>query len=682
MNSNQKSTKFLDIDFIFEKWGIGERTQIVKESRDISDKERLEKSLDLALNNLFMLRRIKDPAFNCYVYRKIQEDKSFWNTMKKDISGILSDLVLDPSLIKEQINSGAIHHNIITQVSSLQQQLIHKNKITHNSLNFYQNQFSKAFDDCDYDTAQAITSLILDYSTGYHYAYGVLKDQFGFEGSIDTEKYRYYFTKFLCLNLRYNDIYNRISNNFLLYCDFKLKKDIERILYSLIDESIPDKILYTKLINNLLSISSIEWFNLQERNNKIKLLNNLYPFLDVNEVYCQEMLLSTKSISALIIDLKPLDKQGFHSEVIQSIKFLEESIDRLALPVEPIDRFQINDSLAVAYRELGDNQKELEYFKTAYQYADKLDKTIRKYRKIVAKIRVAEGLCKVNQVEEGDKMFSEIQEELERFPTEKRAMIFGNLSTAYKRIGNYKQETHSLTKAIELFSEEDINREIYQSRLNDLLNKELDEELLNTLEKKRRFNELIRKGECAESHFAFKKARKYYRLGYNLVKESHLEMYKSKALDYLVNISFILQDYDQANNFLVRALDNPNIVNLVFFTVISYHTSNKSDIDKARKLIQRFNYTIGLSNKDYLDQKVIIIPELPQKPNEDTIAVHQVIRQLISEGRVAKNVVLEGKSVVVELEGYPAFIKRFKRELNILTRKLLASRGVTAHGCE
>lgn len=85
-------------------------------------------------------------------------------------------------------------------------------------------------------------------------------------------------------------------------------------------------------------------------------------------------------------------------------------------------------------------------------------------------------------------------------------------------------------------------------------------------------------------------------------------------------------------------------------------------------------YRIGLDNPTFFDKKLIFQGELPQKPSDEQIRVQQIIRQLLSEGEVNKNLVMGDKSVVIYLKGRPGFIScdaTFKIDDQLLNRTLL-----------
>ncbi len=85
-------------------------------------------------------------------------------------------------------------------------------------------------------------------------------------------------------------------------------------------------------------------------------------------------------------------------------------------------------------------------------------------------------------------------------------------------------------------------------------------------------------------------------------------------------------------------------------------------------------YRIGLKNKNYFDNKTIHIPELPQKPTDEQVRVHQLFRILISEGKVSKNLTVDGQPLLIELRGNPAFISadaELKADNQLMNRTLL-----------
>ena len=67
-------------------------------------------------------------------------------------------------------------------------------------------------------------------------------------------------------------------------------------------------------------------------------------------------------------------------------------------------------------------------------------------------------------------------------------------------------------------------------------------------------------------------------------------------------------------------------------------------------------YRIGLENPYFFNKKMIVWEEFPQKPSEEQVRVQQIIRILISEGEVNKNLTIDGRSLVIYLKGHPGFI--------------------------
>ena len=143
MTKESESLKFVEIDFVFEKWGIEFRKEIIQSMKDAAEEERIEKNQTLALLNLYMLRRTRDPAFDCQIYKEIFADSLFREKIRKKISRILLEIELNPDKIKDMRDSGAIYQKtMIRGLTTPQEEREHKIVVNTNSLLFHHHEYT------------------------------------------------------------------------------------------------------------------------------------------------------------------------------------------------------------------------------------------------------------------------------------------------------------------------------------------------------------------------------------------------------------------------------------------------------------------------------------------------------------------------------------------------------------
>ena len=108
-NHSHATKTFLDISFCYEDWAINNRKEILQQIERANNSEKASMAEEMALNNLFLVRRVADPAFACQVYTEIHNSKESLVSAKKRISHIISSVLDDPSSIKEKLKLGICH---------------------------------------------------------------------------------------------------------------------------------------------------------------------------------------------------------------------------------------------------------------------------------------------------------------------------------------------------------------------------------------------------------------------------------------------------------------------------------------------------------------------------------------------------------------------------------------------
>ncbi len=292
----------LDISFVYENWAINYRKSILKKMQNASEKEKRAQAEELGLLNFFKIRRTRDLGFNYHIYSEIQSDDDIFLEIRKTIGEIVSTFADAPHKLREKLKQGVIHlENIIpfegvphpSTIRLLETVLLNRNK----TRKYLANRIRKHLDEGDYDDVQATKSLFVEFVLDEDQGYEMLKHDESLEGSFYSETYYFQTRAFLLRQVNFFDVYFSPLDPFLIpltsACASKLRKIIKKLLNTIVEATEDDWLLFNKLMNDLLSISSVKWFLSKSKSEKLCLLNTTYPLDPVINALTQELLEDT-----------------------------------------------------------------------------------------------------------------------------------------------------------------------------------------------------------------------------------------------------------------------------------------------------------------------------------------------------------------------------------------------------
>jgi len=591
LNEEQPLNKdFVSVFFVFEDWSIDYRRKILVEMKSASVSEKVLKAQNMLLTNLFMIRRLVDRGLSYHIYSEIMKEPF---RMKKLVTKLIGYYIQDPDDIISKINDGAAVLQNINSLSLNDMDKIKSASINRNtSIQYLQQRYFRSMEEGDYDGVQVIESLLTDYKSSNFNGFSVLKPLDSLEGNLYHNTFMYSLSEYAQRNVNYCELYNQgfarnLSSRIVFdTCSSELASFIINTLQLMIDK--PNEFLsrYNKLLNDLLSICSIEWFIAKSLDEKLSILNRTYDFDHV-----LDRLIERKWIDKLkpIILMDYLTKMGYLNEVIRIAEGLVENNDTYG----EMELLRIYDFLAVACREIGNYQKSIEYFQLYKDYCEYLEPERRKHSGIVALVRVAESYYLSGNKEKWNAMVTDIEKQLEHLTETERRGILKNLATASRRNHDFISEASYIAEALTIATGEDLaDDSLLRYRLELILPPDIniDKEQLIRIENLEEHVKYYSLGKIEYNAFNFKKALEHFSRAFELIKKYHVVEKKLLTLKSLGYTHYQMKNYQAAKNTIkeVLQINENDLDSLAMYTALSFEmcdeNARNTAIDRISKI--------------------------------------------------------------------------------------------------
>lgn len=493
--------------FLWESYNIDSRKHLYKLINEVDDDTRKEVGKHRILQDLFLLRRGRDPGFAFYVYELIKKDeKSFQSTafyIQKlildgsyfDENQIFSPCASNPKLNKDRtIVDGSLKHTFHLPLyfeergdghvnfrmnDSIDSIKYSRKESTKESLEYFNQRYEFALENKDELTADAIRDLIQEYSTSYYsFDYFTKKQKFYWD-PVTQKKENYDYIKYLSENIANQDLYHKdhvYSERELAatILGLGLEEDFLKILNNygmevIIDDSkIRYSPIYIKFLMDAFSITSTIWFNSLSLKEKENLLNDVYP-LNQDKFIDYILILNEKEKSNFLIDYLSFNMylNGF-MDIVESIWVYKYENAK-----DNYDKASCLNKLGDIYREKIEYEKAYANYRESLEYTSKLPLVDRKksrkhynlqsnpqYLHILSLLRIAEMeyLLGYNDAE---KHIQDATNRINRMDIQSKISLMWNLACTYRRAGQFEKEYDCL----------DILASLGEDKRNDLVNK-------------------------------------------------------------------------------------------------------------------------------------------------------------------------------------------------------------------
>ena len=567
--------------FLWESYNIDSRKHLYKLINEVDDDTRKEVGKHRILQDLFLLRRGRDPGFAFYVYELIKKDeKPFQSTafyIQKlllegsyfDENQIFSPYMSNPKLNKsksivdsslkhtfhlpiyfEERGDGHVNFMMKNPIDSIKYS---RNESTKESLEYFNQRYEIALENKDELTADAIRDLIQEYSTSYYsFDYFTKKQKFYWD-SATQKKENYEYIKYLSQNIANQNLYNEdhaFSERELAVTilGLGLEENFLEILNNngmevIIDDSKARySPIYIKFLMDAFSITSTIWFNSLSLKEKENLLNDVYP-LNQDKFIDYILILNEKEKSNFLIDYLSLNMylNGF-MDIVESIWVYKYENAK-----DNFGKASCLNKLGDIYREKIEYDKAYAYYRESLEYTSKLPLVDRKksrtnfdmqsnpqYLHILSLLRIAEMEYLLGNIS-AKKNIQDATNKINRMDIQSKISLMWNLACTYRRAGQFEKEYDCL----------DILASLGKNKREDLVNKAdsrldlmnqyvlesgmLDQKKLYEIEQEEKSQKLISIANILRNSFQFEREAMY------LI--TALKIHESSGIKYDIAVS-------------------------------------------------------------------------------------------------------------------------------------------------
>jgi len=610
-------------EFLFNSFEIESALKVrEKFKRCSTEEEKKELYHHVVLKNLFLLRRCHDPGFYTFVLNQVNTNEKIKESVKQYVTrlvtsnsnieqDIFGEFIVEKSepLLDKQIENPATW-----QHSSLKKKIDNFRIVNENSLYYYSKRLELARKQGNDDEALAISQLINDYKSGNFFGHQIFSEDKLYGEQIDSQRWLYSQNQYILENIKFGAHYlsqplnlqyltqlgvgnSAFIKELLIIMGGKTENEEQSRLNGLLN--------FNKFINDAFSVASLIWFNNNREKDKIAILNKEYPF-EITEKMLEEyesaiyeygFIRDGGDSQTLFIFANDLFNSHFFDEAKTIWGYmLKKTTDNSAA-------YGCCENLATVFREIGDFESSLKYFKQSLELARKLsesdihrtqpknkhsqpfknetekeiydyltryeDKVPNYNYKVAIELKnVGEMYYKLGQEELGKKYFSEAEERSSQLSSFERDLVLFNLSYANKRLNRFDDEFKYLAK---LILKDAIHPDIEKRAFDrlDILNSiefrlphgELDHEKLAKIENMEKANQLSKVGISLFHSFQFKKSMSYFEKEYEIEKLNGFNCFDS--LNYMATYNLYYGDLQKAKYLCEKLIENADIPILI-----------------------------------------------------------------------------------------------------------------------
>ena len=610
------------IHFTWINWSLKHQKEYRKRISEASgEQERKEIAKHLGFDNAFLIRRNKDPAFGGLIYYRILSKKEIYRKILPKISEILAREIMYEDQLMESLSRRDLKsfpQYFFDSKENLARKIQGTNEM---AMEYLRALLQHYIDRNDYENIINVQSYLKEYSTSRFYASELFRSNFVYSGELSSNIYDLVLKSFLiekqhCYALY--DIPDNLDRQLKVELSslfaYPLKEKLRKLAFQILEvEKTPEILIeYPTFINHLLSIASMMYFTDLTLEEKLKLLNE--PF----------------EVDQLISLLTEYNYEwNFLNWKISSSCLINAGLQRLALEMNKIilknhlgkindgTKFYFYDGIATICRNLGINDKALEYYQEAFNWVEvmnlslfelgqenieqQLDKSKEYYKAICLK-NMGEVYGQMGSIKDLEKKFAEVEEIIPKLKNlGERYHLYINLSIASKRLFRFEKERVYLNKALDRVCNTILTEEIDYIELRTKVFNET-EMSLNKLKEKEvnvTISNLIGLGDFLFGSFSFKMSVKYLQEALQLSEENSIKKYLDTIYLKLAISFFYLRDWENSCKFLkklfsMRSSTESELYYFIVLYLIVEKSRSKEQLIKIYKIFKEKHELIRL----------------------------------------------------------------------------------------
>jgi len=664
--------------FLSQLWpifSIEQRKKLLQRLENLPEDRKAENVIDLELENLFLLRRVRDPGFYKFILEKVAENESLLKKIRNYIRKIFTENIdkIDEALFKisegekpeEPNESIQIAPIIIYPSDSKEIKKAKASIVNKDSLKYFQMRLEQALKKDDIHEIRAIQSLMVEYTSGEYVGFWLFGAPNPYLGSSDVEHWKYLGKRFKTENIKYESLYNldpTMAED--LFRAFIFSKKLNHfILNSIIkeiwedyDTIIEDNLAFkNKFLGDIVAIASLIWFKDKNYEAKTEILNTYYPF-SIDFEFLKRMVDNQGEFEFL----NSLSRVLYDSGYAEETKTVSEY--GLSICKENIYKYIVYGNIATADRELGDYENALKFYLAAlnilenideqsyqklFEIPEEIDKSNfyeeftvkdyypevserKRYQIAIAQKNIAEAYFMLSKHELAEDYYNKVKMIMNDLSNKGKIAILLNLAYSNRRIHDFENEYRYLSKILELGDEVVGGILDYVSKRLEILNQNIDlskggklnlRSLIDSeIEDKATF--YFNKGIRHFHSFQFESAIKWFEKSLQIIKD--LEVLEKIGIIY-----FTYKSVESSKDYFEQILEiNPEDFSSIFYLGIInlIEGENKCGINQIIQAMNiyletgenRFNllneFLIMLIQMGFLNQMTSIIEGLADHP--------------------------------------------------------------------
>ncbi len=613
----------MKIHFTWINWCLENRKKIRKRISEATEEERIEIAKHEGLDNAFLIRRMRDAAFQNLIYYKILSNRDIFRKIMPRITEILSKNVMYSEDIMELLKKDGLKANVIHPFDTPIESSLKMEGTNISAINYLRLLLRYYIEEDDLENIVNVQAYLKEYESSIFQVNDLYKSSFVYSGTSYPVIYGNILKSYLTENLKNSilhessyttnrGLFTQLSSLFA----YPLKTKLKTLAYQILDVERDEATItqYPLLFNHLLSVASMLYFTNLSLKEKLELLNcpfELDQFISKLEEYNFEWdFINWKFASSHLIDAGFFDLALTLNEIILKNHF------NMVLDTE---KYFLYDGLGTIHRNIGNYEKARDFFQKAIDWVDvanskgfassseENDENIfdksKKYYKAVCLKNIGENYGHSGSNKELNKTF----EEVEKFITElesnyEKFHLYVNLSVASNRLNNFTAERDYLNKALDFFDDKIPYQEIdnIQSKIEEFSETEMSSDKLRQIKADIEIRDLIKSCDFMQKSFSFHLSISCYEKALQVSESFSKKIYISILYLKLAMSYFYLREWEKSKQYLERIfpMREEFELKLIYFIVL-YLTG---EIEKVKNLL----VTIPELLKKYPEQRALI----------------------------------------------------------------------------
>lgn len=515
---------------LFEDYEIEFGKQLSIHLRLANEEDKQLWSHRMALKNLFLLRRIKDPgAYNQAIFEAVKDPsliKFILDYIKSAYFGDQRPGLFGPMAKSDQENDPRSMIKLFKPIFMPDDNFFKllSNHIQLDVVDYFKERYRLAEERNDLDEMVSLRWQIAEYQTNKSHNQLLFCEGNGVDDDV-AKRLNLRTKNYMTQHVRFLDLYETVTSQ-----DFLLKQlsfagsSVKELLFGILkelgqldkDPSYERLEMWSKYVNDAISVLSIRWFDSLDLEEQVNFLNRTHPLVD-NKIL-DEITTDKSNVNFLFFISKLLSQGGYLGE--------SEAIYRFVLRNATSDEIEHScySSLGAIYRDYGEFATSKEFFVKALSISERLD--LYKYALELKNV----GELEVHNGREGGG-FDLLERSLsigKELTAKERVGILLNLAYSYRRLGKYDEEYTILNgiisegrleitplfDSVKLDPFEQVNERLSMLNSQYFMTSrfKLDYEKLSSFENENRLHTLTKASNSMQSSFQFENSRNYLRM--------------------------------------------------------------------------------------------------------------------------------------------------------------------------